>query len=188
MRIAGKPFNLPADLIRQIKFVSPNLHELNEIAKTLNYTNDIPTGLEFDELLASHATQLKSLATEVNNHIDNILITLGSRGLLLVSKSDGKSQFFNANGRFIGPKGDVNSQMRLYPAQNIDDVVNVSGAGDSFSSGFITAMIRGQPEAVCVAVGFQSALTALRGPAAVPEKYFGVDHKCWRREANCTDF
>lgn len=188
MRIAGKPFTLPADLVRQIKFISPNIYELNEIAKALGGAANIPNGLPIDELLASHVASLKSLATQVNEHVDNILITMGSRGLLLVRKNGVDTKFFSEHSGFLGQSGQGITQMRLYPAQSIDYVINVSGAGDSFSSGFITAMIRGKSEAICVSVGFQSAITALQGLGAVPDHYFGLDHQCWRRAADHKDF
>lgn len=188
MRIAGKPFQLPIDLVRQIKFVSPNIYELNEIAKTLNFTNDIPTGIPLDTLLRSHVTELKALAAHVNEYVDNILVTLGSNGLLIVRKCDANVPFYREGHGFAVAQNECKSTFRLYPAHSIDDVVNVSGAGDSFNSGFITAAIRYRSEATCVAVGFQGAITALRSNAAVPQEYFGLEHKCWHQEASYQQF
>lgn len=188
MRIAGKPFSLPSELIGQIKFISPNIFELIEIAKTLNCPTTIPDGIEPENLLLSHAHQLKELSAEVNNHVDNILITLGAKGMLLVRKQDSQSVFLDTDDKYVGSEENAKSYWRLYSAKPIDNVVNVSGAGDSFNSGFITAMIRGKSEPICVAVGFQSAVTALRSQAAVPDKYFSDDHSCWMKEAEFNDF
>lgn len=187
MRIAGKPFTLPSDLTRQIKFVSPNIFELAEIANALNYTSTLPTDLNLDELLSSHSSDLKTLAAQVNDHVDNILITLGSKGALLVRKNSPASLFFNRSGQYNN-KQSPKSEARFYLANPIGDVVNVSGAGDSFNAGFISAMIRGMPEAICVSVGFQGAITALRSMAAVPEAYFSMEHPCWKKGAAFREF
>lgn len=187
MRIAGKPFTLPSDLTRQIKFVSPNIFELAEIANALNYTSTLPTDLNLDELLSSHSSDLKTLAAQVNDHVDNILITLGSKGALLVRKNFPASLFFNRSGQYNN-KQSPKSEARFYLANPIGDVVNVSGAGDSFNAGFISAMIRGMPEAICVSVGFQGAITALRSMAAVPEAYFSMEHSCWKKGAAFREF
>lgn len=186
MRIAGKPFSLPRELIRQIKFISPNIYELIEIAKTLNCS--IPDGIGPDQLLLSHISELKDLSAQVNGHVDNIFITLGAKGMLLVRKQGPESAFLDSKDEYIEPEGNDNSHWRFYSAEPIANVVNVSGAGDSFNSGFITAMIRGKPEPICVAVGFESAITALRSQAAVPDEYFSNAHSCWAKEAEFKDF
>lgn len=73
---------------------------------------------------------------------------------------------------------------RFYEVNPVTDVVNVSGAGDSFNVGFICAMIRGYNEEICVSVGFESARAALRSSGAVPTEYFKSNHPCWTRAAN----
>lgn len=188
MRIAGKPFTLPIDLTRQIKFISPNIFELIEIAKALNYPNAIPDSAEPIDFLATHSTELKAIAQHVNGIVDNILITLGSNGALIVRKQNVQTPLFNQTYSYVTGQELIESQLRFYPAKSVDGVVNVSGAGDSFNSGFITAMIRGKSESICVAVGFQSATTALRSTAAVPNKYFDADHLCWTKPAECRPF
>lgn len=57
--------------------------------------------------------------------------------------------------------------------------MNVSGAGDSFSSGFIAAMLNGLPENVCVSVAYEAAHRALLSKHAVAEEYFDRKHECW---------
>lgn len=185
MRIAGKPFTLPIDLTRQIKFISPNIFELIEIAKALNYPTAIP---DRSESIAAHPAALKTIAEHVNGIVDNILITLGSHGALIVRKHNARAPLFNQTYSYLTANESDESQLRFYPAKAVDNVVNVSGAGDSFNSGFITAMIRGKSEGICVAVGFQSAITALRSTAAVPRKYFDADHLCWTNPAECKPF
>lgn len=70
-------------------------------------------------------------------------------------------------------------QLRYYPSPAVPQIVNVSGAGDSFSSGLIAAMLKGLPEDVCISVGFEAANKALQSQNAVASFYF--DHKadCW---------
>lgn len=70
-------------------------------------------------------------------------------------------------------------QLRYYHSEPIKTIVNVSGAGDSFSSGFIAGMLRGLPEDVCISVGFEAANKALHSKNAVAEFYFDDKHHCW---------
>lgn len=67
--------------------------------------------------------------------------------------------------------------------EKLENVMNVSGSGDSFDVGFITAMLNGFPEAVCISVGIESARQALQSTNAVPDFYFTRNHDCWHKPA-----
>lgn len=73
--------------------------------------------------------------------------------------------------------------MRHYPTKEITTVVNVSGAGDCFTSGFISALVSGESEEVCVSVGFAAAQLALQSQAAVPKNIVDKSHKSWQSRA-----
>lgn len=82
MRIAEKPFLLPAKLIRQIKFASPNLYELRSIAKYLGYTeasNKKSLDPAFiDESEQGILTEVMHLVSFLSDKIDNLVVTLGN--------------------------------------------------------------------------------------------------------------
>lgn len=190
MRCAHIPFSLPRQLTQQIKFASPNIHELRSIAIALDYPADSPPFWDDHQLLDPTIDQsnllqtIKQVATFVSDHIDNVIVTLGPLGVLIANRCP------NPERRYYGPsvaystaRGETVSA-RFYAARKFNRIVNVSGAGDSFTSGFIASMIRGNAEGVCVSVGFEAAGSALMSRGAVPDRYFDVQHSCWKSSAS----
>lgn len=111
------------------------------------------------------------------DYIQNIIITLGSDGIVIVRRglaSENFNEYDNINDQV---------SIRHYPTKEIKDFVNVSGAGDCFASGFIAGMVAKQPEEICVAIGFASAKTALYSSAAVPREIFQMNHEAWKTPA-----
>lgn len=186
MRIALKPFNLPIDLIRQIKFISPNIHELNAILEYFGSKPLLKSDEDVDSFFAEpqHMQKIKEAAANVATHIDNIIVTLGSNGVLMTRKfTPENSRFFNDKCDYI-TLGQSNIRHRYYNVKKMSNIVNVSGAGDSFNSGFITAMINGSPEDICISVGMESAKVAINSIGPVPDFYFDKNHKCWHIPAS----
>lgn len=186
--IATKPFNLPPELIDQIKFISPNIYELNAIASYLNLPKIIDsTETSIDHLFESNSDLLLKITAATNEIIkliDNIIVTLGPYGILMTTKrASADMKIFNNKMTYnnISYKAYNN---RFYGVDPVTDVVNVSGAGDSFNVGFISAMIRGYDESICVSVGLESARAALKSSSAVPFAYFKSNHPCWTQAAN----
>lgn len=188
MHIATKPFNLPKDLVKQIKFISPNIHELNKIATH----SGCDSLLDDDEIDIEKAfgedpqfmKKIQKACKEVSKDIDNIIVTLGSVGVLVTRKNAmGCSRFFDEKFQYINAPDEMHAQHRFYSAKKLTNIVNVSGAGDSFNVGFITAMINGTSENICISIGMEGAKVALNSKSAVPEKYFGRDHPCWLQPA-----
>lgn len=189
MRLATKPFTLPVDLVRQIKFISPNIYEFNCIAEHLNcrrlFENNEKTA---DELLNSNQnllSEIKETSSEILKFVDNILLTLGSSGVFIMRKSSNQNlRIFDEFSRYIEmSSNNFSKNHRFYEAIKSTDAVNSSGAGDSFNVGFITALINGYPEDICVSVGFECAKSSLRSLSAVPVKYFDRNHRCWHDAA-----
>lgn len=187
MLLATKPFNLPSELLNQIKFISPNIYELNAIANHLNLPKIIDsTETSIDHLFESDSDlllKIKAITTEIIKNIDNVIVTLGPRGILMTTKrSSGDMKIFNNKMTYNKLRCKVYN--RFYGVDPVTEVVNVSGAGDSFDVGFISAMICGYGESICVSVGLESAKTALKSSGAVPSEYFKSDHRCWTQAAN----
>lgn len=181
MRKAHIPFELPAKLIQQIKFISPNIHELNVIAKTMRYEGNYPdTSMDncFDKETFG---DLKKITEFVNEKIENVIVTLGPVGILIARANNPVTSIYDRNGRYVSSSS--KGQLHFYETKRIKDIVNVSGAGDSFASGFIAAMIQGFPENVCVSVGFEASKCALMSSSPVPSEYFDRNHSCWNNGA-----
>ena len=97
--------SLPDELISLIDFIIPNETELSLL-----------TGLEVKDI--SSAEQAAKIL--LNRGAKNVIVTLGSKGALLVS-------------------GDQTIQINAYKV----DVVDTTAAGDAFIGGFASALLRG---------------------------------------------
>lgn len=127
--------------------------------------------------------KVKKSSEIVAELIDNVIITLGSTGILLTRKNTSEdSKFFDASLRYNQIKSGIfDLKHRFYAANKLSIIKNVSGAGDSFSVGFITAMLNNLREDVCVSVGMESAKAALQSHTAVPDRYFDRNHECFSK-------
>ncbi|XP_053692878.1 uncharacterized protein LOC128741242 [Sabethes cyaneus] len=184
MRIASRPFQLSPTSFKVIRFITPNLYELRDIAKTLGYSGTIRK-VEVENVADPRKLleEVHELATFVTRYVDNVIVTLGSHGVAIIRRTSEKKPFFDRKGHYLKPASateDGTFQSRFYRARPLQQIVNVSGAGDSFCSGFIAAMLDGQPESVCVNVGFEAACCALGSKGAVAERYFDREHSCWQ--------
>lgn len=190
MRIASKPFTLPTHLIQQIKFMSPNIYELHNISKQLDCGSLLQnTNASIDQYFEDSSKflhEIKSSSARVLELVDNVLVTLGPKGVMLMQK-DHNVPFSNKYQSY-----DISSEKsrdalipnyKLYDIEKVNDIVNVSGAGDSFNVGFITALINGHPVDTCISVGFECARSAMRSEGAVPAKYIDWSHECWKKLA-----
>ncbi|KAH8260157.1 hypothetical protein KR026_003921 [Drosophila bipectinata] len=168
MFIAGKPFKLPPELRKNIRLIKPNINELKTIAEvitgeTVEWKPD--SKLPREQLL-QHAT---SLIKMIDCHFNCIIATLGNHGVLLSYRQDADS---DANLLLDLEKRGSPHCTRFYAAPQVENIVNVSGAGDSFCAGFISTLLHGRDLDHCVAAGFVAAERALQSESAVPSNYF----------------
>lgn len=190
MSIAGKPFEMERKLFEQIKFISPNLYELRKIADTLEVAPDTTSALKVEDVKTADEKQelfreIAELCSKLQ-HIDNIIVTAGVFGVFVQRSRDSHSAFFTRDLAYIeGGKGV--KTVRHYSGKPIDNVVNASGAGDAFCAGFITGMLNRKAESICISVGLQAAIRALMSKRAVPKRFFGAEHECWRKPADYKD-
>lgn len=184
---------MPKSLTKQIKFISPNIYELKSIAQALGYQQqywDDAHLLMIDDNNAQLLMDIKRIASFVNDHIENVIVTLGSAGIFIVRRQLASAEFYDAQQNLKQDNMPIQTgtlHSRFYKANIIKNIVNVSGAGDSFTSGFVAAMLKGHPENICVSVGFEAAGSALRSQGAVPNEYFDFEHLCWKTEATFKD-
>lgn len=157
--ICTRPFETPYWPV--IKYISPNLSELKKIAKCLKISTTNVWSNPIEE--AAH------LGTKLLEFLDNIIVTLGPDGILIVKRS------------LTTDRSKIS--IRHYPTEQIKDFINVSGAGDCFASGLIAGLVAQEPEEICVSIGFASAKKALYSSAAVPREIFDRSHIAWRTPA-----
>lgn len=197
MSIAHKPFELEPSQYRQIKFMSPNIYELQKIAETLKpslssmtTTKTTSSSSSSSALLTDdnekYFARISQLCEHLHDIVDNILVTLGSDGVVIQGRGGSEAKtFFNSNFQYNSSVGGGDRILRYYaPATVVKaDLVSSTGAGDAFNSGFIAAMLKHKSESICVSVGFQAALSALRSMDAVPKEFFNESHPCWMTSA-----
>ncbi|XP_050514555.1 uncharacterized protein LOC126889889 isoform X2 [Diabrotica virgifera virgifera] len=165
--IAERPFKSTHS--KAIKFITPNIHELYVIANLLNIPYTKSSGLE----------DIAKLTERVVNYVDNVIVTMGHQGILIGRKGFATDSFQQkvTNEKFGA---------RHYPTKEITHLVNVSGAGDCFASGFICALVSGKSEEICISVGFAAAELALFSESAVPKSMFDPSHESWNVPAKYT--
>uniref|UniRef100_A0A6P4FEC7 Pseudouridine-metabolizing bifunctional protein C1861.05 n=1 Tax=Drosophila rhopaloa TaxID=1041015 RepID=A0A6P4FEC7_DRORH len=168
MFIAGKPFKLLPELTKNIRMIKPNLEELKTITEAITgqpVNWSLNTKLPQADLLQ----QAKSMIKKIDCHFNCIIATLGDHGVLLSYRQDADN-----DSRLLldVSKSTPPHCTRFYAAPMVHNIVNVSGAGDSFCAGFITALLRGRILNECVAAGFVAAEKALQSESAVPSTYF----------------
>lgn len=177
MLIADKPFQLSPQQYRQIKFMTPNIYELRKIVETLQPSSAVAH--DNDEF----TNELVELCDKLHDDIDNIIVTAGSHGIFIKRSGGSDTSFFTKDMKYIQHSDGSDRKLRHYPALIETNVKSSSGAGDAFCAGFITAMLNGQTEAICVSVGFEAALASLRSLNAVPKEFFSKNHMCWSQPA-----
>lgn len=203
MSLADKPFQLSEDLCKQIKFISPNIHELRKIAELFGAADDsVVTSSSTSSPSTSDnrkLTKLENVCTYddrttifqeiadlcrvMENRIDNIIVTAGHLGVFVCRSSDAQDPFFTNDLSYMRPNSGKMA-LRHYSGTRIDNVVNASGAGDALCSGFIAGMLRNKCESICVSIGLAAALKTLNSKNAVPDEFFDAENACWNSAAS----
>ena len=168
--------------------MSPNLLELRKIAETLKVAPEIESNLKVENIRTDDDErkvfeEINELCDELQEFIENIIVTVGSFGVFIQRLRRNEGTKFFANNMAYIEGGDGTSGCRRYPGKSIENIVNASGAGDAFCAGFITAMLKGEPEEICVSVGSQAAFCALMSKRAVPKTFFDLNHSSWSTPA-----
>lgn len=147
---------MPRELYQQIKFISPNLYELRKIAATLGISTSSSDKVENVKTAEDELKILKEiyeLTQQIQPHVPNVIATLGSLGVAIQRREEVHQPFLD--------KAGSGSFCRYYAARKVEKIVNVSGAGDSWTSGFISAMLMNCKEDICVSVGFAASKRGL---------------------------
>ena len=173
MLIAGKPFELNSTLTQQIRIVTPNVYELKAIGEAIlgkKIEWDPSNALSQQNVLLNDCQELLN---QIEDNFDCIVVTLGVHGVLINLRGDSFEQhlFDDKTGNYVNYKTNKFIK-RFYNAPIVENIVNVSGAGDSLSSGFITGLLRGVSVNDSIAFGFLAAKRSLQSNSAVPTKYF----------------
>nr|CAI5837052.1 unnamed protein product [Callosobruchus analis] len=137
----------------------------------------IPTKPYFSNAIDQSVWYAKGLL----RYIDNVIVTMGKYGVVVGRRSGSATEpLLNFHQR---PESQSPQSIRHYEFTDVPNIESVSGAGDCFASGFISALLAGEPEHICVSVGFAAAKMALQTTNTVPDRLFGREHEAWHKPA-----
>ncbi|XP_015585778.1 uncharacterized protein LOC107263278 isoform X2 [Cephus cinctus] len=164
VRKATKIFEATDNWRNTLHFISPNENELLAIAKHFGISDPKnKTNLDIGII--------KEIGEQLVESIPVIIITLGSRGVLVARRSMGTELFYDSQRKII--ESSI-IQSRLYPpfidSNVLDSPVSVSGCGDCLAAGIIAGMYQGLTEAECVKLGLKAAAISLHSIHPVPSK------------------
>nr|XP_034983975.1 pseudouridine-metabolizing bifunctional protein C1861.05-like isoform X3 [Zootoca vivipara] len=154
---ASKPFL--SESWRALACISPNLRELRAINRTLGH----PVPADLPSTLEDAVKTAVTLAQPLLGELHCLVVTLGQHGVLVCSQ--------NMNGRSSLLPGIFNKATAAeelcavhYPAIPVpaEEIVNVSGAGDSLMAGILAGLLAGEDMDDCVRMGLLSASFSLR--------------------------
>ncbi|XP_010012556.1 PREDICTED: pseudouridine-metabolizing bifunctional protein C1861.05-like [Nestor notabilis] len=153
---ASKPFL--SDSWKALTYISPNLQELRAINRTLG--NPLPA--ELPSRLEDVVQTAVALACPLLSHLHCVVVTLGAHGILLCGKSLGGSILLHP--RAYEQAAAASLCATHYPAVHIsrEDIVNVSGAGDSLMAGILAGILAKHDTDTCVRMGLLAASLSLR--------------------------
>ncbi|XP_068129193.1 uncharacterized protein [Hyperolius riggenbachi] len=151
---ASKPFT--SDSWTALTYISPNIRELLSINRTLGYSVDCNVPCELNDVIDTAI----SLSLPLLENIHCVIVTLGAHGVLLCGHScNGMLSLHLKDKMFQGELCAVH-----YPAAPIspEEIVNVSGAGDSLMAGLLSGVLAELDTDTCVRMGLLAARLSLR--------------------------
>ncbi|XP_052644856.1 LOW QUALITY PROTEIN: uncharacterized protein LOC128142667 [Harpia harpyja] len=153
---ASKPFL--SDSWKALTYISPNLQELRAINRTLG--NPLPA--ELPSRLEDVVQTAMALARPLLAHLRCVVVTLGAHGVLLCGNSLGGSISLRPGAHEQTAAASLCATH--YPAIHIsrEEIVNVSGAGDSLMAGILAGMLAKHDTDTCVRMGLLAASLSLR--------------------------
>ncbi|XP_026222094.1 pseudouridine-metabolizing bifunctional protein C1861.05-like isoform X1 [Anabas testudineus] len=153
---ACKPFL--SDAWKSLSYSSPNLAELCTMNKTLG----VPTPEVLQSSLEERLRVAVTLSRPLLEHLHCLVVTLGADGVLVCGEHDA---------------GSINMQPRKqkrrrrlcalhYPALPLaaEEIMNVSGAGDSLAGAMMAGILQGRDTDSCVQMGLLAARLSLASP------------------------
>ncbi|KAM6419178.1 uncharacterized protein J5M81_013554 isoform 3-T3 [Pluvialis apricaria] len=152
---ASKPFL--SDSWKALTYISPNLQELRAINRTLG--NPLPA--ELPSRLEDVVQTAVALARPLLAHLHCVVVTLGAHGILLCGKSLGGSISLHPGAHKKTAAASLCATH--YPAIHVsrEEIVNVSGAGDSLMAGILAGMLAKHDTDTCVRMGLLAASLSL---------------------------
>ncbi|XP_059834071.1 uncharacterized protein zgc:136858 [Hypanus sabinus] len=153
---ACKPFK--TESWKSLTYTSPNLMEL----WAMNQALGLPVPTELPSAVDEVVEVALRMSRPLLKHLQCVIVTLGKHGVLLCSgREDGEISLQPRKASQTSPSDLCAAH---YPAISIrpEEMLNVSGAGDSFAAGLIAGILTGQETHTCVRMGLLAASHSIR--------------------------
>ena len=162
--------------LTSVTYTSPNLQELYFMA------GRNPPESAFDLKTSLHS--VIDLCQDLLRSIEVMIVTLGADGVVIVRRGSAGDPLPLENDPSAKSAGEFVVSAVHYPVVPAESVVSVSGAGDCFTSGFVTSLLTDgeRSQARAVSAGIQSSAESLRSKLSVPQNICR-DIIDWKREA-----
>ncbi|XP_072001353.1 uncharacterized protein [Engystomops pustulosus] len=158
---ASKPFT--SNSWKALTYISPNLKELLSINKTLGYVEDMDIPCRLEDIVDTAI----SLSLPLLESIQCVIVTLGAQGVLLCGHRRAGTVSLRVNDKVS--RDDLCAVH--YPAAPIppEEIINVSGAGDSLMAGLLTGILAEYDTDTCVRMGLLAARLSLRSRGPISQ-------------------
>lgn len=156
---ASKPFT--SNSWTALTYISPNLKELLSINRTLGNVEDIDVPCKLEDMVDTAI----SLSLPLLENLHCVIVTLGAHGVLLCGHRRDGTVSLRAKDKVS--RDDLCAVH--YPAAPIppEEIINVSGAGDSFMAGLLTGVLAEYDSDTCVRMGLLAARLSLRSSGPI---------------------
>ncbi|XP_072340739.1 uncharacterized protein [Scyliorhinus torazame] len=158
---ACKPFK--SDSWKSLAYTSPNLMEL----RAMNEALGLPVPAELPSVMDDVIGVALDMSRPLLKHLQCVIVTLGQHGVLLCGKSEEGTISLQPK---KSPKDVPGTSCAIhYPAIAIEaeEILNVSGAGDSLAAGIIAGILTGQETHTCIRMGLLAARYSLGSQEAI---------------------
>ncbi|KAM3926587.1 uncharacterized protein RB166_009390 isoform 1-T2 [Leptodactylus fuscus] len=158
---ASKPFT--SNSWTALTYISPNLRELVSINRTLGYVEDIDIPCKLEDIVDTAI----GLSLPLLENIHCVIVTLGAHGILLCGHRRDRTVSLRAKDKVS--RDDLCAAH--YPAAPIppEEIINVSGAGDSLMAGLLTGVLAEYDTDTCVRMGLLAARLSLRSRGPISQ-------------------
>jgi len=131
---AGLPFQ--TDSWEKLTYISPNMNELKTISDTVVQCHNLPRHPRVDNWVPRESSiddiieECLLFSQPIMTRVHCLVITLGKNGVLICRNTTADCMYPTARKPQLPTKQNHLVSAVHYPALKIDDVVNVTGAGD----------------------------------------------------------
>ncbi|RWS14158.1 uncharacterized protein B4U79_07770 [Dinothrombium tinctorium] len=166
-RLAANILKIDSECKNCLTFASPNLMELKAICEQLDDQNfaSIDSISELKEICLNYGKKV------VPNNFETLLVTLGSKGVILLTGKNPQDFVKTGPGLDFNKHDNFKIHLQHFPAQQVreTEIISSLGAGDCFASAFVSALTKRRSLAESIRFAMTAATLSLKSKDTVPD-------------------